>query len=436
MSLNITTSVNDIDKRSKTDVQAELPGSNPFLDASFLAAIIAANSGRQSEIYKQQQQIIKQMFPDTATGLFAERWGSYRDVTVNAATQSLGLFTATGGVLGSDIPAGQILTYSNGLQYQVTEQRTISLNQALIQSLTRVGTTATAITVSAHGFASGITVIISGAAQSEYNVSAKIIVTGINTFTYQIVSTAVTPATGAPIATVNSASVPIKSVDFGEDTNLPAGAQLSFQSQLDGVDNAGYVQFDGVTGGADIEDDADFKVRYLYSYRNPNTPFNVAEINILCKQVGGVTRVFVFEITPGLGQVTVYFVRDNDENIIPSGDDVDNVKNILLTIKPADMASDNVIVLAPDPKIVNFTFGSLTPDTTTMRSAIQSNLAEAFKADSVGVGVTVQEEVYHCTIFNTIDPQTGQKVSDFSLLEPIGDIPVSPGQIAVLGSIN
>jgi uncharacterized phage protein gp47/JayE len=434
MPLNITTSVDEINNRSKTDVQASLIGSNPFLAASFLSAIITANSGRFSEIYKQQQQILPELFPNTATAIYLPMWGAWRNVNQNAATQSLGSITVTGSD-GEIIPNGETLVYSTGALYSSTEQRTIVLHTLSVTSISRVGTTATVITAGDHGFASGISVTIAGADQAEYNLTARIIVTASNIFTYTVSSSAVTPATGTLTTYAYCVTVPVQSVGFGSSNNLESGSSMVFQSLLSGVDNTAYVQFDGITGGEDIEGIPDYHDRVKESYANPNTPFNPAEITRLCKTVNGVTRVFVYPITPGLGQVTVYFVRDNDSNIIPSGEDVDNVKDTLLTILPADMADYNLFVLAPDPKIVNVTFTSLTPDTTTMRSAIQDNLEQAFK-EGTSVGVDAPEDIYECTIYNTIDPSTGQRVSSFSLSEPIGDISIAPGQIAVLGSIN
>jgi hypothetical protein len=62
-------------------------------------------------------------------------------------------------------------------------------------SLTRSGATVTA-TVASHGYTSGERVSIIGATQTEYNGRYVVTVTGANTFTYTIVGTPTTPATG------------------------------------------------------------------------------------------------------------------------------------------------------------------------------------------------------------------------------------------------
>lgn len=65
-----------------------------------------------------------------------------------------------------------------------------------IASITRTGTTATATTSGSHGFVTDEIVTIQGADQVQYNGAQKITVTGLTTFTFQVVASAVTPATG------------------------------------------------------------------------------------------------------------------------------------------------------------------------------------------------------------------------------------------------
>jgi hypothetical protein len=68
-----------------------------------------------------------------------------------------------------------------------------------VSELTRASTTATA-TATAHGFTSGDQVNIRGATQTEYNGDFLITVTDADTFTYTVVGSPATPATGTIIA--------------------------------------------------------------------------------------------------------------------------------------------------------------------------------------------------------------------------------------------
>jgi hypothetical protein len=77
----------------------------------------------------------------------------------------------------------------------------IGNSSVAIVSLTRVTTTATATTANPHGLESGNRITVSGATQTEYNITASITVTSPTKFTYTVSAAAVTPATGSPVFT-------------------------------------------------------------------------------------------------------------------------------------------------------------------------------------------------------------------------------------------
>ena len=77
-------------------------------------------------------------------------------------------------------------------------------------SITRASSTATA-TLSAHGYNVGDKVVISGAAQAEYNGTQTIIAKTTNTFDFTVTGTPATPATGAPVLTTKNTYSPVSS---------------------------------------------------------------------------------------------------------------------------------------------------------------------------------------------------------------------------------
>jgi uncharacterized phage protein gp47/JayE len=419
--------------RMRTDVQYNLPDSSPFLQNNYINALIVGCSGRNFDFYLQLQILLQQMFPDTATGDYALRWGGYVDIDPNAATQASGNIVITG-VAGSIVPVGQIYADDDGDEYEVQTQVTLSSQVIAITSLTRSGDLVTATTASPHNLATNITVTIAGAVETDYNGAKLITVTSQTEFTYSISTTPASPATGTITASFVGAVTNVISQDFGEDQNQASGAQLSLTTPISGVNNAAYVTFDEIGGGADEETDDDYKSRYLFRYRQPHALFNSNEIITEAKKVNGVTRVWVEEITPDVGQVTIYFVRDNDETIIPSAGEVTSVKDQILTITPANTSPNDVIVLAPTPVSVDFEFSTLSPNTSAMQQAITENLQALFK-QSNNVSQDMVEDTYHCTIFQTIDA-TGTQVESFSLATPTGDIAINDGEIAILGTIT
>lgn len=513
MAIDFPENRKEIQNRMASDVQNELPQSDPFLRNSFLSALIVAAAGRIYDFTVQQQQLLIELFPDTATGLFLERWGSYVGITRNPATQANGLVTFSG-VAASAIPLGTTVQSSTGLEYTTQTAVVISANNISVTSITRVGSTATVTTVSDHNLASGIDVTISGANEPEYNVTETITVIAADQFTYEVAGSPATPATGTIIASFNTASVEVKSTGFGKENNQLSGTALTLTTPLAGVDDTAYVQFSEIGNGTDIETDDDLRTRILERYQNPVAMFNVAAIVAKAKEVSGVTRVFVLEAGDPLetvpvtsavnasgtafvtttvphnfedgqhvtitganepeynqtnevlfvfsptvflyhvpvgapavatgtltafggvrpGQVYVYFVRDNDVNIIPSASEVTAVKDKILEIKPAHTSSTDVIVLAPTPITIDFTFTALSPNTTTMQTAITQSLQQFFR-EQVEVGKDIVEDSYQCAIFGTIDSETGDRITSFTLSAPVGDIIINPGEMPVLGTI-
>lgn len=69
-------------------------------------------------------------------------------------------------------------------------------NTVSVTSITRVGVTATVVCAAAHGFSTGDSALIAGAAQTDYNIDAVITVVDTTTFTYTVANSPTTPATG------------------------------------------------------------------------------------------------------------------------------------------------------------------------------------------------------------------------------------------------
>ena len=423
----------EIVDRVRADIAQNLPGVDPTIFGSYVRALGDSIAGRAFDIELIQEQMLLQFFPQTATGSFLELWAAYEDLTRNPSTGSTGPATFTG-TIGSVIPISTQIRSSDGNIYETLASLTLANQSISVTSLTRSGSEVTAITASDHGLASGQEENISGANETEYNGTQEIIVTGSNSFTYQITGTPTTPATGTILADFDGGSVDIESQGTGSDLNLESGAQLSLISPIAGVDTTARVQFGEVGGATDTETDEDLRARVFQSRANPVANFNTAAIDKQARKIAGVTRVIVKRITPYIGGVTILFVRDNDDNIIPSASEVTTVKDSILEILQASSDEADVFVLAPTPVTVDFTFTSLIPDTSTMRTAIEQNLV-AFFQDEVTFEEDITEDKYRSAIINTIDPETGDSVSAFTLSSPTGDVTVTTNEIGVLGTI-
>ena len=364
MPLNIPSSSKEIKQRSQADVQNNLPDSNPFLPNSYLDAIISATSGRNYDFYVNLEKVITQLFPDTATGDFLERWGSYMGVLRKPATQSSGKITATG-TASSVIPLGTQLASLSGKVYETTQTATIENQNISIQSLTRVGQTVTATTTSDHLLTSNQSVDISGAVEPEYNGTYNIIVTSSTAFTYTITGTPSTPATGTIVANVDFASLSIKSTGFGEDNNLDPNTQLKFSTPIAGVNNTARVQQSSISGGADQESDDNLRQRIIFRYQNPVALFNKSAIIVKAKEVPGVTRVFVKSPGTVLNTLSATSVTRSDSIVTVKTSANHNLEDgQLMTVSGADQDDYNVTkkVIVIDDDEFAYAIGS-TPTT-------------------------------------------------------------------------
>ena len=515
MGLKFPTNRNEVSNRIRSDVRNSLPGSNPFLRNSFLLAITFGLSGRIFDLYKTAQNLLNELFWNTATGDFLERHAAIFGIERNVATIATGDVVASG-VAGTSIPLGTQLQGSDGETYEVQGTVTLSLESITPTSITQAAGIATVTAPSDHNFAAGLTVTVAGANETEYNGLVIILtVPTASTFTYSVDSGAAGPATGTITVSATIGTLELESISTGQETNKESGEALTFTSPIASVEDTVYVNFGELSGGTDLESDSDFRDRFLFRVQNPVALFNNSAIINEARKISGVTRVWVenvdtikrsvtastltysggiatfttaapHEIEDGQkvsvsgavesgynisgrivivlsstvfvyatngspsspatgtplalsslveeGQVKIFFVRDNDASIIPSSTEIATTKDQILTIKPAHVSDDDVIVRAPTSNTVNFVFTSITPDTPTMRDAVEANL-EAFFKDKTEVGRDITLNEIITAIQNTVDPETNGNLTSFVLSAPAADITMDSEELGILGSI-
>ncbi len=122
-----------------------------------------------------------------------------------------------------------------------------SLAAGLSTSITTATTTATA-TATAHGMATGDTVIIRGANEDELNGQFVITVTGVNTFTYTIVSIASAPGTGTITSTAQILTGLTSAAGLIEDTGFNYGSDQPVTGRIRKATSSPYYKTAGVVG--------------------------------------------------------------------------------------------------------------------------------------------------------------------------------------------
>ena len=395
------------------------------------------------------KQLIKQFFPQTATGIFLDLWGSYEGLERLDPSGSIGNIVVTG-VDTTVITANEYWQGSNGVFYENATAATIQATTIVIDELLSASAIATATTTNDHNLASGMEVVMSGATQPNYNGTFVIIVTAADQFTYEMVGSAASPATGSPQGAATFASVSVQSTSEGSITNLNSGGTLIYQGSIVGVDADAITDFFGLQGGAEQEDTEAFRSRILLSRSAQEGVFTKIQIELAALLVNGNTRVYVQ--TPNTaavagtdsilpGQVKIFPLRDNDDPITPGPSILTLTKQSVIDNGklPGSQWEADVFVLAATLLDIGFQFTELTPNTGTMRNAIRAQL-DAYFTDTAEFGTDIDVDVLRGVIIQTQDLSTSEFIESFDFAvvpTPVsGKVPVDFDELPVLGITN
>lgn len=225
-------SYQEIVNRIRADVAANLPGTDPTIFGSYLRGLADSLGGRSYDIVLLAKQLANELFPQTSSGEYLERWAGYEGLSRNSATVASGPVTFTGPA-GTAIAAGtqfrgadnaeiyatlvgislatnsqdlatlsrvaSIATATTGSEHNLATGMSVTISgaQQIITGIVRAGSTATATTSGDHYLTSGNSVTITGADQAEYNGTFIVTVMAADTFDYTVSGTPDTPATGA-----------------------------------------------------------------------------------------------------------------------------------------------------------------------------------------------------------------------------------------------
>jgi uncharacterized phage protein gp47/JayE len=411
---------------------------DPNIRNSFALGLTKSMSAGFDENNDLIKELIKQLFPQTATGIYLELWASWFGITRKDPVKAEGYAVFTG-VATTSIPTGTEIQKADGTQYETQALGTISAQTIGLFSLTRSGSTATATTLSNHNLATGLSVTIAGAGQAEYNITATITVISNTQFTYTVSGTPASPATGTITVSSTNAYVAIKATEYGVAGNSSGGSQLTLISPILDVDDSCFLSYDGLTLGLDAETDEQLRTRLKERTSNFTAPFTASGLPVFIKErIAGITRVWIQTATPSAGYVTIYFTRDNDLNIIPTSAQVNAVKNAIIDvdngIKPANTPDNYVVVSAPTAVNINIVFATLSPNTTAMKTAITQTLTDYFKSPSINIGGDVALTELNSLIYSVIDEDGNSPT--FTLSTPSSDTAVSDSQLAILGTIT
>lgn len=212
----------------------------------------------------------------------------------------------------------------------------------------------------------------------------------------------------------------------GSDGNADSGVSLSFLTAVSGVNTTALVGSEGLTGGADQEDDDDLRARFLTRVRQP--PHGGASFDYVswALEIPGVTRAWCYANQYGLGTVGVVIVCDDQAGtIIPGAETVAAVQDYIDGVRPV---TADVTVIAPTAVALDLTI-ELTPSTVAVKDAVEAEIEDLISREGIPGGTIL---VSH--LREAISIAAGE--TDHLLVSPIADVTHDYGEIAVMGTIT
>ena len=169
----------------------------------------------------------------------------------------------------------------------------------------------------------------------------------------------------------------IVAVEAGAAGDAPAGTPLFLLSPVPGVQSTGAAAT-ALDGGLDVETDAQLLSRLLKRIRKPPHGGAESDYELWALEVAGVTRAWVYPLQMGVGTVTVLFVCDGDEDIIP---DAAKVAEVQAYINERAPVTAEVFVAAPISDPLNMAI-KLSPNTAAVQAAVIAEVADLIARDS------------------------------------------------------
>lgn len=238
-------------------------------------------------------------------------------------------------------------------------------------------------------------------------------------------------STAAVVIIGVTAMVPVVAQVAGDAGNTEESATLELQSPITDIDSEMTVDAPGLAGGNDEESTEDFRDRVLQFLRSSPSGGSDSDYVKWTLEIFPDARVWVFENTLLLGQVTVVFVRVDPDGTInfPSGGEVAQVQVKLDSERPTTAEVD---ARSPDNLVLPYTL-VIVPNNPDTQNAVTAELDElhasqAAAGDGAGRGTIFISQVYAAV--------GRAPLTDFSVTLPAGDTVPALFELVTRGTIN
>jgi uncharacterized phage protein gp47/JayE len=245
---------------------------------------------------------------------------------------------------------------------------------------------------------------------------------GNNLVGYETIEEAVTQSDSAPVP------VRVRALDAGTAGNAETDGALAVVPAVPNVDSS--VTVVNLTGGTDIENDDDLRMRVLQRIRQPPQGGAAHDYVRWALSVPGCTRAWVAPLEMGIGTVTVRVLFDDlraDNDGWPLEEDLAVAEAYIDSVRP--VAVKDFWVLAPIKQFIDVHIGNLVPDNNETRAAVEASLQDML-LNFAAPGQTIFATWKAQAIMNTAG------IISADLLAWADDYMPSKGHMAVLGDIH
>lgn len=219
--------------------------------------------------------------------------------------------------------------------------------------------------------------------------------------------------------------VPVRAVIAGRTGNIGGGVELTSVSPVLGVSDKAIVSEDGLGGGSDIEPIDQWRDRVCRSFEVIPHGGNSDDYVMWARQVPGVTRAWCVRNWMGPGTVGVFFLRDNDDEIVPNETAISAVRNHIELVRPVQA---ELHVSAPSVRSINYHL-TISPDTESLRKQVATSLDELHRREA-DLGVSILRSRVRQAISNT------PGITDHRVLLPADhEIVAGQNEILTIGEI-
>jgi uncharacterized phage protein gp47/JayE len=270
---------------------------NKQLQHSFFGGLISGMATTIDTWYKTiLNTVTVYIITKAMKGQWLDAFGNYLRLQRKPATQSTGIVNIQGN-LNTIIPINTFFSIVNSGQYKTLFENKIENITLSISNITAVNNIATVITTNPHNLATNNKINITGCLDNNFNVTnVSIAVINENTFTYNFINTLNAINTTGGTANLNIAFLQLQSVSTGTNTNLSNGTGLTLLNTIAGLENIGYVNFYGISGGTNQENDNNYRNRIDYKLFNNTQNYTYTGVQqYLLQKYSKITRVKILQ---------------------------------------------------------------------------------------------------------------------------------------------